>query len=749
MHKRTGRWLLLGVSFVTLIFAFFATRIEFNYDVDSFFPVGDPDLEFYEKFTENFPSDIDYLLVAIEHRPAIYDSIFLSQISEFTKRLDTIPQVERVTSVLNLGVPIISPLGPIQVPYINTDKPDMYAANKNRISSSPIAYKNLVSEDHDAMAILIKHTDYIKKAGADSLMYALNTILSDYNFDDIHIAGKANAQQVYINKTKYELLVFISASVVLVIILLWVFYRTWWGIIIPLIVVLMAMLWTFGFMGMVGKKIDILMVLLPTILFVVGMSDVVHILSKYLEELRNGRNKIAALWTTVREIGLATFLTSLTTAVGFFTLITARIIPIREFGIYTGLGVFFAYIVAFTFLPATLLFQPKPKVALNDLARRRWQNLLSRSFVWVINHKLIILAGTIILLVLAGIGISQVKINTYLVEGLPKNDPLKRDFLFFDANFGGSRPIEMALELETDTVSFFDHSILLAVDSIENKIRQLYGAGNLFSPATAAKVINQATHGGQPSYYQIPSPSEIPTIKKYASFLSESKAWTSVVSPDGHWARVTGKMPDMGSYKALQKNDTLFLYIDEVTQGIPLKATLTGTSLLLDNNNLYLTRGMISSLSIAFLVIAIITAIMFKSLRMILIVLIPNMIPLVLVAGIMGFGNIPLQLATSIIFTIAFGIAVDDTIHFTSKLRIELGKGKSFVYALKRTYLSTGKALIVTTIILSGGFLTLMLSNFSGTVFTGLLVSVTLLLAVISDLTLMPVLLILFFKWRK
>lgn len=745
MHKKTGRWILIIVSLITIFFSYTATTLEFNYDFESYFPVNDPDLNYYQEFMENFPSDNDYLLIAIENRGGIFDSEFLADAYEFTNLLDTVNLINQTVSALSMGVPVMGPLGPVQLPYFHIKDTSRYKQDSIRIWKSDLILNNLVSSNGKALAFLINHKAYITKAESDQLVESVNAILKQFPFDNVRMAGKANAQQVYIEKTKKELLVFVSASVVLVIALLTMFYRSWWGVLIPLLVVLIGIIWTFGFMGATGKKIDILMVLLPTILFVVGMSDVVHIISKYLEELRIGKNKIAALWVTVREIGLATFLTSITTAIGFFTLLTARIIPIREFGVYTGLGVFFAYITAFTLLPAILLFLKKPAISRQQQNRKKWNQVLGSMMILVSRKRWIVVVVSGIIVLISGIGISLIKINTYLVEGLPSDDPLKQDFIFFDEKFGGSRPFELALELE-DSANFFDYEIIKQINSIEEFIVNTYQAGNIFSPATVVKTINQAIHTGNPDYFTIPDEEDYNDVIRYLKMAQNSGPIQNVIAKEANIARISGKIPDMGSFLALQKNDSLIRFSEKILNDSPLSIRITGTSLLLDNNNLYLSKGMISGLSIAFLVIALITALMFKSIRMILIVLIPNVIPLLMVAGIMGFFNIPLQLGTSIIFTIAFGIAVDDTIHFTSKLRIELGKGKSLMYALKRTYLSTGKAIIVTTIILSGGFLTLLLSSFTGTFYTGLLVSITLILAVVSDLTLMPALLVLFFK---
>jgi hypothetical protein len=210
--------------------------------------------------------------------------------------------------------------------------------------------------------------------------------------------------------------------------------------------------------------------------------------------------------------------------------------------------------------------------------------------------------------------------------------------------------------------------------------------------------------------------------------------------------RITGRMNDIGSKVSLEKNEAFYTFVAHHIDTSAINIRITGTSLLIDKSNQYLSRNMLEGLLIAFFVVAVITALLFYSIRMIVIVLIPNIIPLLMIAAFMGFAGITLKLSTAIIFTIAFGIAVDDTIHFISKLRLELSKGTPIIFAIRRTYITTGKAIIITTLILVGGFISLLLSSFGGTFYMGVLVGLTLLLAVIIDLTLLPALLILFYK---
>ncbi|MEO1055233.1 MAG: MMPL family transporter [Bacteroidota bacterium] len=747
MHKKYGRASLAFVILGTLFLAFFLKDVKFNYEFESFFPTDDTDLDFYLAYRETFENDNDYLLLGIEHQPSVFDSAFLNRVDQVADGLKELNLVSSVFSLLDVKYPVISAAGYFEIPALHTDAPEKYKIDSTKIFRNESLVGNAISKDGRHLALLIKHKQQITKPEADSLVVQITDLMHQHGFDDYRLAGKAKAQGIYINKMQEELTIFLSISIVLVTIFLTLAYRTWWGVIVPLVVVLLSVIWIIAIMGLLGKSLDILMILLPTIMFVVGMSDVIHILTKYIEELRLGVNKIRALRLTLKEVGLATFLTSLTTSVGFVTLITASISPIREFGIYTAIGVFTAYVVAFTLLPPILLFLKKPKISDQKVYKKRWINFLGQSFLWVLKNGKAVMVFSLIITTLSIIGIYRIEINTYLIEDIPNNDPLKEDFSFFDEQFGGSRPFELSVQVRDTSRTVYDLAVLKEIDKVENYLTEEYGVRNIASPVLIAKSLNKAVNGGLEKAFELPqNERDLKKVKRYIRRIQRSNQGASLTDQKARQARISGKMADIGSAITLQRTQEFYQFVHQHIDKNLISCRITGTSNLIDKNNLYLTANMLEGLGIAFGVIAIIVGILFKSIRMIFITLIPNIIPLLIVAAIMGYFGITLKLSTSIIFTIAFGIAVDDTIHFTSKLKIELQKGRSLLYAIKRTYISTGKAIIITTAILSGGFLTLVLSSFGGTFYTGLLVSLTLVFAVLIDLTLLPVMVYLFYK---
>ncbi len=746
--KKIAGLSIFTVMAMTAIWTYFLLKLDFNYEFESFFPVGDPDLTYYEEFRDQFENDNDYLLIGIIHQPSVFDSLFLSRVRILGDSMRKHPLVREVISPLEFKQPIIGGGSFFEIPILHPEAPDRYAADSLRIFNNQQLIGSAFSKDGTALNIVLKHQQNLNKAEADLLVSDLEALLTSLGLEQTHIAGKARAQGIYIYKMQRELMIFLSISIVLVTLFLILTYRWIWGVLIPLAVVLIGVIWILGIMGASGKSLDILMVLLPTIMFVVGMSDVVHIMTKYIEELRLGRNKIKALRTTVKEVGIATFLTSLTTSIGFLTLLTASIKPIKEFGLFTGIGVFAAFLVAFGLLPALLIFLPKPRVVQFGTNRRKWRNFLGVCFLWALKKRKAILIGTVVLTIICAAGIKLIRIDSLLIEGVPDNDPLRQDFLFFDREFGGSRPFEIAV-IPKEGHQLYDLEVLQQMEQVEEKLSELLEIGPIISPVTLIKGLNQAQNGGNIAHFKLPdNQSFYDGMQRYLPRIKREGARALVHTEDQKVGRISTRVGDIGSMITMEKIDELDTYILNHVGHDLATFRITGTTLLIDKNNEYLARNMLYGLAIAFSVVALIAGLMFLSFRMIFITLIPNIIPLLMLAGIMGFFDITLQLTTSIIFTIAFGIAVDDTIHFISKFRLEIQKGKALLYALKTTYLSTGKAITITTAILSGGFLTLVLSDFGGTFYTGLLVSLTLLFALIIDLTLLPVLILLYYKKR-
>ncbi|MCH2198695.1 MAG: MMPL family transporter [Flavobacteriales bacterium] len=748
--KRIARIGLIAIMAISVLCIWLSSQLGFDYNFENFLPHGEPETEFFFEYRSYFENDNDFMIVGLKNDEGVFQSDFLKRADSLAREIEKVAHIDTVISPTRLTEALRDPLiGTVfQKPLLRIDDNAMLQIDSTRIWDRGEMIGTLFAEDGKSIAFQIKHTQYLSKEACDTLSIVMQDLVYNSSFDEAHVVGRAIGQTYYVGVMQMEVAIFISLGLILIIIFLWISFRSAWGIWVPVTVVMLSVLWILGFMKLTGKSIDLMLIVLPTIIFVVGMSDVVHVLTKYYDELRRGKPKIEAIKVSFREIGIATFLTSLTTAIGFLTLMTSSIRPIAQFGQTTAVGVFLAYILAYTLLPAVLILSKAPK--LNDQKENKifWTRQLRKSFRWTIKHKLSIIIGSVVLIAISIFGMSRIQVNNFILEDLREGDELKKEFTYFEENFSGARPFEMAILLE-DSTDIFDKDVLNQLDQVDTFLEEVYGVGTVFSPARFIKLGYRQMNGGNMRFNVIPdNQGQIDRLVTLASRYDKDSLMSLYVNQEAGVARISGKVGDLGAKHFEARNAELEQFLASEIPNAPFELRVTGTPMLIDMNNRTLAVDMTGGLIIAFLVVALIVGLMFRNVKMVLICLIPNFLPLLLIAAFMGFNGIDLKVSTSIIFTIAFGIAVDDTIHFMSKFRLELSKGRTVGYALKRTYLDTGKAIIVTSIILCGGFMTLILSDFLGTFYIGLMVSMTLVFAVFADLLLLPVLIMYFFKQK-
>lgn len=745
-----ARYVLIGLIAITLPLLYQWKNIQFSYEFDDFLPQNDENAELFLDFKDRFTSDIDFLLLAIEKKDGIFDSTFLRKVESLENELKKIDDITAVRSILSMKEFRFMPGGMVvEIPYIHLDSLRL-DKDSSRIYSHPELINQFVAENGKSLCLFIKHTDFLSKKGSDKLSENLDKLMNKYDFEEYHLVGRVVGQKYYIEKMQHEMILFLSISVVLVIIFLWIAFRALWGIILPMIVLFSAGIWVIGTMGLVGEPINILLVLLPSILFVVGMSDVIHLVSKYLDNLRLGMEQTTAVINAMQEIGLATLLTSLTTAIGFLSLIVIPVKPIQSFAVFISLAVVITFLITITTLPALFILS-KPPAVIHTYKNPIWYRVLAKSFKWTLRNKAKIAIGFSITVLISIFGITKLESNNYIMDELKDDNPVKADFNYLDANYGGIRPFELALTLnDTLEYSFWKKEVLQDFERLQNYLEKNYGVKRLTSLVTILKAANRSFKSGLQSNYKLPdSNADILKYKKQLERIEGGIVLSLCIDSTQQFARISGTIPDWGNKKVSAKNEELERFITQELQSPYFEAKLTGTAHLLDTNMRSLSYNMMHGLILASLIISVLMALLYRSFTMTIIALIPNIIPLVVVAGLMGYLGINLKISTAITFTIAFGIAVDDTIHFLSKLKLELSKGKTLLRAIRTTYITTGKAIILTSLVLFAGFFMLVLSDFEGTFAMGALVSVSLLMAVIADLMLLPILLLVFYKPKK
>lgn len=737
--KQSYVGLLIAIC-ISMLFAILQPQVRFDYDFESFFPLESEELQFYSAHRALFQNDNDYLLIALRQSSGIFSPEFLEQVAQVQEKLEGLPKVEGVYSLLNASQPIINPFGMRMNRVLNpidTARFDRQVAN---IKNSEI-WKDFYTADEDYLLLLLQNEQRIIKEEGDKLYEDIRLILEEASFEGVETAGKIKAQGAFVTLLQSEFAFFLGIGVFLIVFILFLLFRSVWGVVIPLMVIAIGILWTLAFMLLMDKPLDVMTVMQPIILSVIGLAGLVHFLNAYLSAVREGKSHESAIQSAFSGLVLAVFLTSMTTSLGFLSLYFTQIPTLKYFGLYTGLGVAWMFVAMVLITPGMLYLLPALPAMDRPQVLIFWRKFMRQLFTWVISMRKKILWVFAGLTCVAIIGLSQLKINGYILDNLPEGNPLARSFLFFDQQFGGSKPLEFALEAGSKSNSLVDLEVLQALEGLEHFIAKTYGAGVVLSPLTLVKTANQALNNGNEKAYIIPSRGQLDKIHALLPKIQE-KSPVPLLSEDFKKGRLSARTEDMGSWTAKQMNAALEEYVQQNCSPEILQIQITGTSHLIDISHEAVSRQLAKGLIFAFVLVALIAGVLFRSWRIGLIVLLPNLIPLVWLTGMMWLFDIDFKLTTAIVFTVAFGIAVDDSIHFMTKFYLELTKGKSMLYALKRTYLETGKAIILTTLILVLGFGVLTFSQFGVTFYSGLLIGSSLVFALLADLILLPILLL-------
>ena len=750
MYRRNSKIIIAIVIVITAIQLFRFPDIHFDYDLKKFFPINSPETEFFLDYSEKYAWDDDFILIGLHNKAGIFQQDFLQKIDLLSKELKRLDNISTVISPTTVNIFRKTPFSSavLSRPYISINEPEKYTADSSRIYQHPELVDRLFSKDGQSVGIIVGQKPKLGVENCQELVDDIDSLVNKIGLTDVHYAGKCFSQTTYTTLVRREVGMFVGSSVLMIVFFLFLSYRKIWSIWMPLIVIGVTVIWAIGTMIWAGESINFISNIIPTILMIIGISNVIHLFTKYRLLIKKGFEKIEALHASVKEVGFATIFTSLTTILSFLTLTTSDVEPLIKLGIYAALGLVFAFILTYSLFPAMLiLYRPAFTLAPEQLTEV-WQPFLYRIFLWVKKHPKYIIIASVGIVLICIYGSSLLRINNHLVEDLKTIDSGRVATGFFEEKFSGTRQYELSLALKDTSKNIFDQEVLMAMERLDTFMQNEFGSNFWFSPLSLIKSANRIDHGGNDSYFKIPSSQrKINQLKRDINRNTKRSAnFPKVFTTDEKQARFSGKIRDIGSYKARIKNARLDQFM--MTEGLSeiFDHKYTGSVQLADMNGYNVAFNVLHGLLFCLLFIMVLTGIMFRSFKMSWIAMIANVLPLLIIAGIMGFMNVDIKIPTAIIFILSFGIAVDDSIHFLSKLRLELNKGKKVDEAIRNTFLTTGKAIIVTSLILSGGFLTLALSDFSGTFYIGFFTSLCLVFAVTADLVLLPALILLFFK---
>ncbi|WP_027137812.1 efflux RND transporter permease subunit [Gaetbulibacter saemankumensis] len=561
---------------------------------------------------------------------------------------------------------------------------------------------------------------------------------------DVRISGMPYIRTLNSQNIVDEIGLFVAAALLVTSIIFFFFFRSFRATFISLIVVCIGVMWTLGIIGLLNYEITVLTALIPPLIIVIGIPNCIFLINKYQHEVKLHGNKVKSLQRVITKIGNATLMTNVTTASGFATFILTESTLLKEFGIVASLSILAIFILCLLIIPIVYTFLPYPKNRHLKHLNKRWIGGFVNWMERMVKHQHIaIYSVSLILLIASIIGIYQIKISGSLIEDMPQNTEFFRDIRFFEKEFNGIMPLEIMIDTKRKK-GVMKSSTLKRMDELQEAINDIPELSKPLSVVDLVKYSKQAYYNGNTKFYQLPTSQESSFILSYAKNMSsDSYLLQNFVDSTGQYARITTFMKDIGTDKMERIEENLQTKINKLFPEDRYKVTMTGKAMVFQKGTTYLVKNLIISLSLAIFLIALFMAYMFRSLRMIVISLIPNLIPLLITAGLMGYLGIPIKPSTILVFSIAFGISVDDTIHFLAKYRQELQanhwKIKPSVYgALKET----GVSMFYTSIVLFFGFSVFTISSFGGTVALGALVSVTLLFAMLSNLLLLPSLLL-------
>ena len=747
--------ILILIAFVTAFLASQMKHMRFSYTEANLLPENHEVNIQYNKFLDIFGEEGNLILLAIKDSSIFTPKKFKAW-NNLAKSFDSLNEIDFVVSIADVKkikadrknkkfiLESIYEGEPSSQQKINTIKKELF-------EKLPF-YENILfnkSTGTIQTALYIKK-DIVNKPERKAFVFdKLIPIIDAFKNNtglDVKVSGMPYIRTKNAQNIIDEIQLFVGGALLITSIIFFFFFRSYRATFITLLVVTIGVTWAFGFIGLLRYEITVLTALIPPLIIVIGVPNAVFLINKYQQEIKLHGQQAKALQRVISKIGNATLMTNITTASGFATFVFVKSELLREFGILASINILSIFILALLIIPILYSFMKPPRERhLNHLERKWMENVVNWMEKMVREQRITIYITTVIIIIAGIIGLYQIRVSGSLIEDMPKSKAFYKDIKFFENEFGGIMPLEILIDTKKEN-GIMKLSTLKRMEKINDAIESFKELSQPVSIVNLVKYSKQGFYKGNPKYYQLPTSQEQSYIFEYTK-NSEGNAniLNNFIDSTGQYARITTLMKDVGTDKMDVIQERLQQVVKKEFPKERYNVSFTGKALVFLKGTNYLISNLVFSLSLAILLISLFMAWMFRSFRMILISIIPNMLPLLITAGLMGFFDIPIKPSTILVFSIAFGISVDDTIHFLAKYRQELIANKwkirkSVFNALRET----GVSMFYTSIVLFFGFLVFTVSSFGGTIALGGLVSITLLFAMVTNLLLLPSLLLTF-----
>lgn len=783
MWRKTGqfllsyRWPLLILLFaITALMTWWASKVELSYEFSRAIPANHPANITYQAFKKKYGQDGNLLVIGIK-TPDFFNAKLFNDYAELHRA------IKKVTAVTDV---ISAPSAVNLVKSYETEKlnavpifPERRMSQAEIDSSRKIFlslpfYRQLMYNDSNAWLMGVSIDKQVmnskKRVGVVKEIKTLAEEFGKRNNIDVHLSGLPLIRTEISTRIANEMKYFLLASVLLSALILLLFFRSVSSTLLSLGVVIIGVIWSLGTMHLLHYKITLLTALIPPLVVVIGIPNCIYFLNKYhtnWEEVKNipGETnkalKFKALVNMVDRMGIVTLFCNLAAAIGFAVFALTKSEILQEFGVIAGINIMALFFISLVLIPGILSVLPVPKPKhtkyLDSPRLNRW---LDRLELWSLNHRKSIYIITCLIIAVSIAGIMRLKSVGYIVDDLPKTDKIYVDLKFFEKNFKGVMPLEIVVDTEKKYGVSRNLSNLLRIDSLSRYLSAMPEIGRPLSIAEGLKFAKQAFFEGDSSNYSMPAEYDLPALAGYLSMKSDSSAAANknsfaklvatFMDSTRQEARISVNMADIGTARLPMLIDSIQHKADQLFDSTRYHVTLTGTSVTFLEGSSFIINGLKDSIFYAFILIALCMLYLFRSWRILLCSLIPNVVPLVITAGVMGWAGIPLKPSTVLVFSVALGIAIDITIRFLVNYKQELPHQQ---YDMKKcvieTIHGTGISIIYTSLVLIAGFIIFSFSGFGGTQALGWLTSLTLVTATFTNLVLLPTLLISFVRIRK
>jgi len=758
--------LLIILAALTGFMAYHASKVQLSYDFTRAIPLNNPKYKAYQEFRKKFGEDGNLLVIGIQTEKLFEEKTFNAyyDLQRELKKIKGVDDIISIPSAINL----------VKVPETEKLKADTIFPDRilsqAAIDSASAVFFNLPFYEHllynpETKAWLMGlriNKDLMATKARVAVVASISKLADDF--------GKENNLTVYksglpLIRTEIAVMIanemkfFLLASVVLSALILLLFFRSFSVMVLSLVVVAIGVVWSMGTIQLLGYKISLLTALIPPLVVVIGIPNCIYFFNKFHVAWNETGNKKESLVAMVDKMGIVTLFCNVAAAIGFAVFALTQSQILKEFGLVAGINIMALFFISLVLIPAVLSFLPAPKSRhtkyLDNPRLNRWLDRLER---WSLNHRKLIYSITGVVVAFSVVGIFQLKSEGFIVDDLPKSDKIFTDLKFFEKNFKGVMPLEIVVDTKKKQGVTRNLNNLERIDSLSQYLATIPDIARPLSIAEGLKFAKQAFFDGDKVNYSMPSSYDLPALSQYLSFKGDSangknslaKLVSTFMDSTKQQARISVSMADIGSHRLPGLLDSITVRANQLFDKEKFDVQLTGTSVTFLEGSRFIINGLKESIFWAFLLIALCMFYLFRSARILVCSLIPNIIPLMITAGVMGWVGIALKPSTVLVFSVALGIAIDVTIRFLVNFKQELPHYK---YDMKQTVIetihSTGISIIYTSMVLIAGFVIFYFSEFGGTKALGWLTSLTLVTATFTNLVLLPAILISFIRIKK